>query len=627
MSDTTINKEERHLLDGVASPEDLKRLSIEEKVILAREIREEIVEIVSTNGGHLAPNMGVVELTIALHSIFDAPTDKLIWDVGHQGYVHKMLTGRRQSLKKLRRDDGCLGFLSRDESEYDVFGAGHAGTAISAALGIAVARDMRGGDEHVVAIIGDGSLNCGISLEGLNNVADCTKKLIIVLNDNKMSIAPNVGSMARYLNKLISARPYNAFKAFVRKLVRSIPHVGDDITDKIAKLQEAAKSVFVPGVFFEELGFRYVGPVDGHDIDTMMNTFDVVREFDKPVVVHVITEKGRGYHPAEAAPEKFHGLSPFNPETGKSKLESASPSFSAVFGDAMVKLAEKRENVIAITAGMRSGTGLMRFAEKYPNRFFDVGIAEEHAVVFAAGLSVEGLLPVVAIYATFLQRALDCVFHDICLQNLPVIICADRAGIVDDGPTHHGILDLGFLLELPNLSILAPCDGRALRRMLTAASAHRSPVVIRYPKAAADNIQEVAEKSVRWGRAEILKEGDDLMIWALGRECVTALEVATLLEKRGISTGVVDTRFLKPFDNETLLQQAKLKAIATIEDGHTGGGLGGVVDSILANIPHKGIHHFGWSDDMPQHGTVKGIRESRGMSAQTIADNLFHLNQ
>lgn len=623
MSDTDIKDEKKRLLDDINYPQDLKRLSMAEKVILACEIRDEIVEVVSTNGGHLAPNMGVVELTIALHAVFDTPKDKFIWDVGHQGYVHKMLTGRREALKKLRRDNGCLGFLSRDESEYDVFGAGHAGTAISAALGIATARDMKGGDEHVVAIVGDGSLNCGISIEGLNNVAECTKKLIIILNDNKMSIAPNVGAMARYLNKLISARPYNAFKAFVRKLVRSIPRVGDDITRKIAKLEEAAKSVFVPGVFFEELGFRYLGPVDGHDIGAMMNTFDVVREFDKPVLVHVITEKGRGYHPAEAAPEKFHGLSPFNPDTGESKLQSGTPSFSAVFGDAILELADKRKDVAAITAGMRSGTGLMRFAEKFPDRFFDVGIAEEHAVVFAAGLSVEGVLPVVAIYATFLQRALDCVFHDICLQNLPVIICADRAGIVDDGPTHHGILDVAFLLELPNLSILSPRDGRALRDMLTAASEHRSPVVIRYPKAAADDIEGDSKRTADWGRSEILKEGTDIVIWALGRECSTALEVSEILEKRGISAGVVDTRFLKPFDSETLLKQAKAAVIATIEDGHTGGGLGGVVDSILVNERHKKIIHFGWNDDMPPHGTVEGIRESRGMSASAIADALF----
>ena len=461
MNDKEINKPNRAILNGIKSPVDLKSLSIVDKKILAGEIRDELVDVVSTNGGHLAPNMGVVELTIALHSVFDTPNDKLLWDVGHQGYVHKMLTGRREALKQLRRDDGCLGFLSRDESEYDVFGAGHAGTAISAALGIAVARDMRKGKEHVVAIVGDGSLNCGISLEGLNNVAECTKQLIIVLNDNEMSIAPNVGSMARYLHKLISARPYNAFKAFARKLVRSIPRVGDDITRKIAKLEEAAKSVFVPGVIFEELGFRYLGPVDGHDIGVMMDTFDIVREFDKPVVVHVITEKGHGFQLAENAPEKYHGLSAFHPDTGESKRKSGSPTFSTVFGDAMLELAQKRDDVVAITAGMRSGTGLMRFAEKFPERFFDVGIAEEHAVVFAAGLAVDGVVPVVAIYATFLQRALDCVFHDICLQNLPVVICADRAGVVDDGPTHHGILDVAFLLELPNLSIMTQCPNGA----------------------------------------------------------------------------------------------------------------------------------------------------------------------
>ncbi|NOY74823.1 MAG: 1-deoxy-D-xylulose-5-phosphate synthase, partial [Kiritimatiellaeota bacterium] len=598
---------EERLLDGLKSPNALKTFSVDEKIRLAREIRDELVDVVSTNGGHLAPNMGVVELTIALHSVFDTPKDKLIWDVGHQGYVHKMLTGRLEAFRTLRQDGGCLGFLSRDESEYDVFGAGHAGTAISAALGVAVARDKRGGEEHVVAIVGDGSLNCGISLEGLNNVEECTRRLIIVLNDNKMSIAPNVGAMARYLHKLISARSYNWFKAFAKKLVRSIPLIGDEITCKISKLEEAAKSVFVPGVFFEELGLRYLGPVNGHDIRAMMDTFDVVREFEGPVLVHVMTEKGRGYHFAEDAPEKYHGLSPFNPATGESTLTTSSRTFSAVFGDEIVKLAERRGDIVAITAGMRSGTGLTRFAERFPDRFFDVGIAEEHAVVFAAGLSIDGIVPVVAIYATFLQRALDCVFHDVCLQNLPVVICADRSGIVDDGPTHHGILDTAFLLELPNLSILAPRDEREFSWMLAAACDNRAPVVIRYPKAVADDIAGAYERRCEWGTSEILKEGDDLTIWAVGRECSTALDVAKILENRGISTGVVDARFLKPFDVDALVGQAEKRFIATIEDGHVRGGLGGLAAFHLSNVRHNGVIGFGWSDDMPPHGTVEGI--------------------
>lgn len=623
MPENTGNMKERPLLDALRAPEDLKALSIDEKALLACEIRDELVEIVSTNGGHLAPNMGVVELTIALHSVFDTPKDKLIWDVGHQGYVHKMLTGRRDALKRLRCDGGCLGFLSRDESEYDVFGAGHAGTAISAALGVAVARDKRDGDEHVVAIVGDGSLNCGISLEGLNNAAECTRKLIVVLNDNEMSIAPNVGSMANYLHKLISARSYNSFKAFVRRLVRTIPRVGDDITRKIAKLEEAAKSVFVPGVIFEELGFRYLGPVDGHDIHTMIDTFDVVREFERPVLVHVITEKGRGYHLAENAPEKYHGLSPFNPETGESMRSSVSQTFSSVFGREMLRLAGKREDVVAITAGMRAGTGLTSFSEEFPNRFFDVGIAEEHAVVFAAGLATDGVVPVVAMYATFLQRALDCVYHDVCLQNLPVVICVDRAGIVDDGPTHHGILDLAFLLELPNLSILAPRDAIELSWMLEAACGRQSPVVIRYPKSVADEIEGRSERIKEWGRSETLREGDDLVIWALGRECDTALEVAAILEENDVAAAIVDAKFLKPFDKDRLRRQAETTPITTIEDGHVAGGLGGLVAFILENVRHNGIYHFGWNDNIPSHGTIEGIRESRGLSADAIADKLL----
>lgn len=615
-----MKKNESKILDKINSPSDLKSLSVEDHKQLVPEIRHELIEVISKNGGHLAPNMGVVELTIALHTVFNAPEDKLIWDVGHQAYVHKLLTGRRELFKTLRRDDGCLGFLSRDESEYDVFGAGHAGTAISAALGIAAARDKRGGKEKVVAIVGDGSLNCGISLEGLNNVSEVTDDMIIVLNDNKMSISPNVGAMAHYLNRIISTRPYNHFKAFARKLVRSIPLVGDDITHKIARLEEAAKSMFVPGVIFEELGMRYIGPVDGHDIEEMIRTFDVIKEFEKPTVVHVVTEKGRGYQPAEAAPEKYHGLSSFDPDTGLVNNTSSGVTFSKSFGESVCELADKKDDVVAITAAMCSGTGLLDFSKKFPDRFYDVGIAEEHAVVFAAGLAVEGFKPVVAMYSSFLQRALDYVLHDICLQNLPVIICTDRSGVVDDGPTHHGIHDVGFLKNLPGLSILSPRDECELRNMLFSAYKHNGPVIIRYPRATGSG-RKCKDEKIKWGKAEILEKGEDVAIWGVGKEASTALAVADILDKKGINATVLNARFLAPFDSELLLKQAKKMPVITIEDCQIEGGLGSIVDSILVNVKHKGVTHFGWGNEIIPHGTINGIREKYGMTPDKIAAN------
>ena len=612
-------KDSTTILDRINSPEDLKILSPEEQKQLACEIRKELIDVISENGGHLAPNLGVVELTIALHSAFNTPEDKLIWDVGHQGYVHKLLTGRKDFFKTLRQDDGCLGFLSRDESEYDHFGAGHAGTAISAAIGMAAARDQRKGKEKIVAIVGDASLNCGVSFEGLNNVAEITDDMIIILNDNKMSISPNVGAMAHYLNRIISARPYNKLKTYIRKWVRSIPLIGDKITHKIARLEEAAKSMFVPGVIFEEMGIRYIGPVDGHNIEELKRTFDVIKDVRKPTVIHVLTEKGRGYEPAESAPEKFHGLGCFDPDTGIVATTSDTITFSEAFGDSLCELAEKHEDVVAITAAMCSGTGLAEYSERFNDRFYDVGIAEEHAIVFAAGMAAEGYRPVVAMYSTFLQRALDYVFHDICLQKLPVIICTDRSGIVGDGPTHHGIHDISFLRNIPYLSILSPSDECELRNMLFSAYEHKTPVIIRYPKASAVASQK-REENIAWGKAKIMKEGKDLAIWAVGKEVDTALLVAEILKKDNIDAAVVNTRFIKPFDSELLIEQAKRVPIATIEDSQIDGGIGGITDSILINIDHQGIQHFGWGDQVIPHGTTSGIRNKFEMTTEQIAE-------
>ncbi|MFZ2654653.1 MAG: 1-deoxy-D-xylulose-5-phosphate synthase [Victivallales bacterium] len=615
---------ETRILDKINKPEDLRILTPEEKERLACEIRGELIDVISKNGGHLAPNMGVVELTIALHCAFKMPEDKIVWDIGHQAYVHKILTGRREFFRTLRKDDGCLGFLSRDESEYDVFGAGHAGTALSAALGMAAARDRKNGKEKVVAVVGDGSLNCGVSFEALNHVAGTTKDFIIILNDNKMSISKSVGGMSRYLNRIITGRGYNRLKNSARTFVEKIPRVGSTITSAIGRFEEATKSILVPGVLFEELGFRYVGPIDGHNIEEMTRTFEGIREFEKPVIVHVITEKGHGYKHAEDAPEKFHGLASFDPETGEDLNGSSTPSFSSVFGGTICELVEKQRDVVAITAGMCTGTGLLEFSKRHPDRFFDVGIAEEHAVVFAAGMATQGFVPIIAIYSTFLQRALDYVFHDVCLQKLPVIICEDRSGIVEDGATHHGIHDLSFLRNMPNISILCPADGCELRSMLYAAYERKAPVIIRYPRGSAvkKSGTEPAEL-IPWGKAMVIRDGKDIAIWASGREVSTAMEVAGILAKSGKDAMVVNTRFMKPFDTDLLLQHASKMPVATIEDCQIQGGLGSIVDETLISASHKGVHHFGWGNGIVPHGTIAGIRKKSGFTAEAIAEDIL----
>jgi len=511
-------------LSKVDSPADLHRFTLPELDLLAGEIRAEILKVVAQNGGHLASNLGVVELTIALHYVFHSPSDKLIWDVGHQGYVHKLLTGRRGLFRSLRQFHGCSGFLSMAESPDDIFGGGHAGTAISAALGMAAARDAHHGDEKIVAVVGDGSLNCGISLEGLNNVRETTRDLIIVLNDNRMSISPNVGAIPKYLNQIISGRGYNHFKAAAKMMLHKMPG-GEEIRKRISKLEEATKSIFVPGVFFEELGIRYLGPVDGHNLPAMIHALEAARDTNRPVILHCFTEKGRGYTPAEAAPEKFHGLGAFNPLTGQCDAAPTKVTFSSAFGDAMLQLAEKHSDTVAVTAAMGAGTGLKPFAAKHPHRFYDAGIAEEHALVFAAGLAAGGLRPVVAIYSTFIQRALDCIYHDICLQRLPVIVCQDRSGVVEDGPTHHGIYDLAFLRQLPNLTIMQPGDEMELHDMLFTAYEMNAPVVIRYPKGSTgvEYLEDIPVRKLELGKAAEVRPGADGVIWALGAEVHTAL--------------------------------------------------------------------------------------------------------
>lgn len=614
------------ILDSIKYPNDLKNKSISELETLAIEIRDLILQVTSTNGGHLASNLGVVELTIALHYAFNTPEDHLIWDVSHQCYAHKILTGRKDFIRTLRQDEGCLGFTSRTESEFDTFGSGHAGTAISAALGISAARDRLKTREKVIAIVGDASLANGISLEALNNVATTTKNLIIVLNDNKMSIGKNVGSLTKHLNKLIQKRGYNRFRNYIKNYLMNIPRIGKKIVEVVNRLEEGIKSMIVPGAFFEGLGLRYIGPIDGHDIASLIQTFSLIKDFDTPVFLHVLTGKGRGFKPAEMYPDKYHGLGKFDPCTGEViKKGDGALSFSEAFGNAVVKLGTNHNDVVAVTAAMCSGTGLGKFAETFPDRFFDVGIAEGHAAVFSAGLAVKGLRPVFAVYATFLQRAMSSLYHDICIQNLPVIICADRAGIVDDGPTHHGIYDLSYLRTLPNLTIIYPSTSEEMEYLMELAYQSKSPVVIKYPKASIRPYPiEFKKENYTWGKSLTLKQGKDLSIWTSGAEYYTALKIAEILSKNNIETEIVNTLFMKPFDSEKLISTASERHLVSLEDNAVIGGLASTIDEILANIRHKGVTHFGWNDKIIPHGTVAGIRKKEGLSIESISEKIIN---
>ncbi len=612
------------ILDRIDFPSDLKRIAVSQLEPLAGEIREKIIETTSKNGGHLASNLGIVELTIALHYVFNTPNDKIVWDVSHQCYSHKILTGRKDFISTLRQDDGCMGFTSRIESEYDIFGSGHAGTAISAALGMAAARDRRKGQENIIAVVGDASLTNGISLEALNNVSTTTKNLIIILNDNKMSIDENVGSLTRHLNNLIQKRGYNRFRNYIKNRLAEIPKIGKKLYNFVNRFEEGIKSMIVPGAFFEGLGLRYIGPIDGHNIEGLINTFSLIKEFDSPVFLHVLTGKGKGFKPAELCPDKYHGLGKFDPQTGEViKKENGSPTFSEAFGDAIVTLGTKHDDVVAITAAMCSGTGLVKFEDKFPDRFFDVGIAEGHAAVFAAGLAVNGLRPVFAVYATFLQRAMSSLYHDVCIQNLPVIICADRSGIVDDGPTHHGIYDLSYIRTLPNISIIYPSTSEEIELLMEMAYQSKSPVVIRYPKSSIKEYPiEFDNKNYSWGKSITLREGRDVSIWTTGVEYFTALKTAEILSKDNIEAEIINTLFIKPFDQKRLIESAHKQLIVTIEDNAIIGGLASIVDEILIHIGHREVIHFGWPDKIIPHGTVNGIKTKEGLTPEAIAKSI-----
>lgn len=571
-------------LENINSPADIKGLSLEELGTLAEEIRQLMIEVLSKNGGHLAPNLGVVELTLALHKVFNTPEDKFIFDVGHQSYVHKILTGRRESFKTVRTYGGLSGFPKRMESEHDAFGAGHSSTSISAALGMAAARDLQGGDYNVVAVIGDGSMTGGLAYEALNNAGDQHRRLIVILNDNEMSISKNVGAMNNYFSQLRTGETYNKIKSDLGSWLETLD-CGKDVIKTLKRLKGSVKYLMIPTSIFEELGFKYFGPIDGHNIGSIVETLETAKKVDGPVLIHVLTKKGKGYEPAEREPNKFHGTGPFDIATGKKIVNPEAPvSYTDAFGKTLSRLAEQEQKVVAITAAMPDGTGLSYFATDHPDRFFDVGIAEQHAVTMAAGMAANGLKPVVAVYSTFMQRAYDSVMHDICMQNLPVVLCLDRAGLVgDDGYTHHGVFDYAYLRSMPNMNIMAPKDENELRHMLKTAIAFNGPISIRYPRGSGIGVpmdQQLEELPI--GKAEVLREGKELSLWAIGSMVPTALKLAEQLKEQGIEAGVVNMRFAKPIDEALLLEQAaKYKKLVTLEEGVLAGGVGSAVLELL----------------------------------------------
>jgi 1-deoxy-D-xylulose-5-phosphate synthase len=613
-----------HLLDGISTPTDLKGLDLVQLEKLAEEIREKIIETVSKTGGHLAPNLGVVELAIALHYVFDAPKDKLIWDVGHQSYAHKLLTGRRDRFDTLRRYGGISGFPKRDESPYDAFDTGHSSTSISVGLGIATAKCLKGEKSRVISVIGDGSMTAGLAFEGLNQAGYTEKDLIVVLNDNAMSISTNVGAFSSFVSRKMTGRRLVSFRKELRNFLQSIPGVGENILSLVRKSEDSLITFFTPGMLFEAFKFKYIGPIQGHRLDLLIETFSNTLGLEGPVLVHVLTQKGKGYTPAEKDPSHYHGVGCFEISTGASTKRSVNPppTYTEVFGDTMVELGRREDRIFAITAAMPEGTGLNKFAECYPDRFLDVGIAEQHAVSFAAGLATEGFRPVVAIYSTFLQRAYDQIIHDVCLPNLPVVFCIDRGGLVgEDGPTHHGHFDVTYLRNLPNMTLMAPRDENELRHMLYTALRQPGPVAIRYPRGNGLGVALDPEyRTIPIGEAELLKEGKDLLIVALGSMVFPSMDAASLLEKEGFSIGVVNCRFVKPLDKRLVDYAKAVGKILIVEENIRHGGLGSAIlelfnDMDVLNVRTK---RLGLPDKFIEHGDTSFLREKYGLDTTGI---------
>jgi 1-deoxy-D-xylulose-5-phosphate synthase len=625
MVESNTNKGSKYrLVDRINNPADLKKLDIADLEPLAAEIRDLIIETVAANGGHLAPNLGVVELTIALHYVFHSPQDKIIWDVGHQAYAHKIITGRREQFHTLRKDKGICGFPKREESPCDPFNTGHSGTSISAGLGISTARSLKGDNNKVIAIIGDGSMTAGMAFEALNQAGHTERDLIVVLNDNEMSIAKNVGALSSYFSRKISEPRFVNLKKNLEHFFRSIPSIGDNIYAILKRSEDSLIGLLTPGMLFEALKFRYIGPIKGHNINLLIRTFTDVSKLEGPVLVHVLTTKGKGYPPAEENPTFFHGIGSFDIATGLTPKGSDQdpPSYTEVFGKTMVELGAMEKRLFAITAAMREGTGLSEFGKAYPDRFIDVGIAEQHAVTFAAGLATEGLKPVVAIYSTFLQRAFDQIIHDVCLPNLPVVFCLDRGGIVgEDGPTHQGTFDLSYLRIIPNMSIMAPKDENELRHMLFTALTFNGPIAIRYPRGKAVGVpMEEEYKTIPIGKAEVLRKGSDLLILAIGTRVYPSIEAAKDLEEEGYSVGVVNCRFVKPLDPRLPRMASRIGRVLIVEENTLQGGFGSAVlesfsDGRLTRVITK---RLGVPDSFIEQGPQELVRQRCGIDKKKI---------
>jgi 1-deoxy-D-xylulose-5-phosphate synthase len=617
----------RNFLHQIDNPSQVKQLALTELQQLAGEIREMIIHTVSKNGGHLAPNLGVIELTLALHYVFDTPHDKIIWDVGHQAYTHKILTGRRSQFHTLRQFNGISGFPKRAESKYDAFGTGHSATSISSALGIAVANSLKGSPNRTIAVIGDGSMTGGMAFEALNHAGDLDKNLIVVLNDNEMSISPNVGALSSFLSRKLSSKFIMHLRRELEKFLKSVPGLGSNILKLLRRSEDMMVALFTPGMLFQALDFHYIGPIKGHRLDRLIATFQNVRHLEGPVLVHVLTQKGKGYAPAECDPASFHGVGSFEISTGKSCTPAAgpphAPSYTQVFGDTMVRLAEHDPKVVAITAAMPQGTGLEPFSARFPERFFDVGIAEQHAVTFAAGLASEGYKPVVAVYSTFLQRAYDQIVHDVCLQNLPVVFAMDRAGLVgDDGPTHHGVFDLSFLRHIPNMVMMAPKDENELQHMLKTALDYPGPAAVRYPRGNGIGVALDGDfQNVPIGRGEVLLEGEDALLIAIGSTVRAAMEAAANLAREGIRVTVLNARFVKPLDEDMILTWSrKIGRIITIEENVLQGGFGSAVLELFQEhslFPGSMIR-LGLPDSFVPHGSQDILRNLCGIDAEGI---------
>jgi 1-deoxy-D-xylulose-5-phosphate synthase len=625
MGDETTNFS---LLSKISSPADIKKLERQQLSQLADELRSFMIHTISKTGGHLASSLGAVELTVALHYVFDAPNDQLVWDVGHQAYGHKILTGRRDQFHTLRQYEGISGFPRREESVYDVFNVAHASTSISAALGMAVARDLAGKDFHVVAIIGDGGLTGGIALEGINQAGHLQRKLLIILNDNEMSISPNVGAIAGYLNRIVTGQVYNRFKKEVEAMLLSVPHIGSRLVKIARDMVDAMKTFMVPGLLFHELGFNYIGPINGHHLDTLVDTLEKVKSNPTPTILHIVTKKGKGWSVAESAPIKYHGPTAYDPKTGVFyPTAPAPPSYTSVFGKTMIRLAQQDPKIVAITAAMLEGTGLVQFSKDLPNRCFDVGIAEQHAVTFAAGLATQGFKPVAAIYSTFLQRAYDQVIHDVCLMDLPVTFAIDRAGIVGaDGPTHNGLYDIAYLRTVPNMIVMAPKDENELQHMIYTAVETPHPTAVRYPRGNGIGVKiDDQFRLLELGKAEILQDGSDCAILALGTMVHPSLKAAEKLAADGISASVVNARFVKPLDEELITCLANEKSfLITVEEAALMGGFGSAVMELLESRNLQGCQllRIGVPDRLIPHGSPSLLHAKYGIDADGIYEKI-----